>query len=167
MMACAVILGSPGRAADLVGAKTFLVQLYAHYPARNGARPFDPTGRSAASVFDPSFVTLLREDARLTPPGDVGAIDWDPICGCQDDEGMTVRIGAIRPVGPSQATALVDVRFPGTQPTHIGLDLIVDHGQWRIHDIRTKDVPSLRADLIQSNRTAAARRSRTFAHRHP
>ena len=158
MVACAVILGSPARAADLAGAKTFLAQLYAHYPARSGAKPFDPLGRSAASIFDPSFVALLREDARLTPAGDIGAIDWDPICGCQDDEGMKTRIGTIRPVGPSAATALVDVRFPGVAtPDRIELDLIVDHGQWRIRDVRTKDVPSLRADLIKSNRAAAAK----------
>jgi hypothetical protein len=157
-VACALVLASPLRAADLAGAKAFLAQLYAHYPAKSGARPFDPLGRQAASVFDPSFVALLREDARLTPPGDVGAIDWDPICGCQDDDGMKTQIGAIRPVGPSAATALVEVRFAGvTTSDRIALDLVVDRGQWRIHDIRTKDVPSLRADLIKSNRAAAAK----------
>jgi hypothetical protein len=161
VMACAVVLGSPARAADVAGARIFLTRLYARYPARSGARPFDPLGQSAAAVFDPSFVALLREDARLTPAGDVGAIDWDPICGCQDDEGMTARIGAIRPAGAAAATALVDVRFPGVKTAdRIELDLIVDRGQWRIHDIRTRDVPSLRADLIKSNRAAAARRHR-------
>ncbi len=79
-----------------------------------------------------SFVALLREDARLTPEGEIGAIDWDPICGCQDDTGMSVKISSIHSVGPSAAVALIEVRFFGIKPSaadRLELDLVAANGQ--------------------------------------
>ena len=160
VMACAVLAVSPAPAADLNGARAFLVQLYAHYPQRDAAPAFDPTGRSATSVFDPTMVALFREDARLTPPGDVGAIDGDPICDCQDDDGMSVKIGPIQPAGPSRATARVDIRFGKASPPdrrRLELDLVAVQAGWRVYDIHNADTPSLRAYLMRSIRLEKGR----------
>ena len=146
---------SPSHAADLNSARVFVTQLYSHYPQREGGPEFDPVGRSAGAVFDPNLVALIRKDARRTPPGDVGAIDGDPICDCQDDGGLSVTINAIRSTGPSHAAAFVDLRFGEASPpetSRLELDLVVVQGQWRVHDIRTKDTPSFRAYLIRSMR---------------
>jgi hypothetical protein len=153
--ACAVLAITPAHGADLNSARTFVAQLYSHYPQREGGPEFDPVGRSAGTVFDPALVALIRKDARRTPPGDVGAIDGDPICDCQDDGGLSVKIDAIRSTGPSQAAAFVDLRFGEASPPEtrrLELDLVVVQGRWRVHDIRTKDTPSLRAYLIRSTR---------------
>lgn len=162
IVACAILSSQPAHAADLSGpdlgaAKVFLVKLYSHYPQRRGASAFDPTGRGAPAVFDPAMIALFREDARLTPKGDEGAIDSDPICHCQDDDGMVSTVEAVTPAGPSKATAQVRLRFTAARPVEtvrLDMDLVVVNGQWRIHDIHAKDEPSLRAVIEDSNRLA-------------
>lgn len=157
MMVCAVLAASPAHGADLDSARAFLAHLYSHYPQREGAPAFDPTGRSAREVFDPALAALFRKDARLTPPGEVGAIDGDPVCDCQDDGGMDVKIEALHWVGPSRVTALVDIRFEDAaapETRRLELDLVAVGARWRVHDIRTKETPSLRAYLLRSIRSA-------------
>jgi hypothetical protein len=151
LAACIAVSGSRAFAADLNGAQVFIEKLYSHYP--RGMRTFDPLGPAAASIFDESFVSLLRENVRRTPKGYEGAIDWDPFCSCQDDDGMAVKIEPVRWFGPLAAKAFVQIQFAPTQPAteRIELDLIAMHGQWRVHDVRTKAVPSLRAVLIKAN----------------
>jgi len=145
---------SPAFCGDLASARAFVAQLYGYYPQRPHAPPFDPAGRQAALVFDPSMIALFRENDRLTPKGDVGALDGDPICACQDDSGLVARIGAARLTGPSHATVHVDLRFSNDKSS-ANLDLIDVGGHWRVYDVSTKDTPSLRAYMIQSNREAA------------
>ncbi len=159
VIACAALLASPARAAEPTGVRSFLVKLYAHYPHRRGAPVFDATGRSAPEVFDPALVTLIHDSSRLTPEGDAPPLDGDPICDCQDSEGLSARIGAIRATGQSAASARVDIIFAAVKPAelrHLDFDLVQSHGQWRVHDIHSKDMPSLRAFLIQANREAVA-----------
>lgn len=132
--------------------------LYSHYPqpAQASAKGsfFEPTGRSASLVFDAPMIALMRENDRLTPKGDVGAIDSDPICDCQDDSGLIAKVGEIVATGPDTATAAVDLRFSLASPPevrHLKFSLVTQAGQWRIHDIDDGDTPSLRAYLTQAN----------------
>jgi len=142
---------------DLAGARAFLERLYAHYPQPANSAEFDPTGRDASEVFDPAMVGLFRRNARLTPKGDEGDLDYDPICGCQDDASMRPLVGLVRLVGSSRATAFVSLRPPRNAADRLVLDLARDGEGWRIHDIHSKDTPSLRAFMVQANREAAAR----------
>ena len=150
---------SPARADEPAGARDFLTRLFAHYPHKAGAPPFEPAGRSAAGVFDPSMVALLREMDRVTPKGDAPALDGDPLCDCQDDQGMTVRIGPVYRAGPASAGAVVRIAFagaPSSDARQLKLNLVNLRGQWRVHDILSKDMPSLRAYLIKANAEAKA-----------
>ena len=150
----ALLISSPALGADLGAARAFVTALYSHYPAPKHGPEFDPTGRSAGAVFDPGMVAMLREDKRLTQPGDEGAIEADPLCACQDDSGLKAEIGDIHPVGPSHVSAAVTLRFLASRPpetVHVTIDLVDVQGQWRVHDISTKDLPSLRAYLAKSN----------------
>jgi len=153
LLVLAFMAGVPARAADLTSARRFLVSLYAHYP--QGARnAFDPTGADAATVFDPSTIALFAENNRLTPRGDVGAIDSDPICACQDDGGLQPRIGAIQLLSPNRASAVVVLTFAQASPPDVQrleLTLVTVGGQWRIFDIHSKDTPSFRAYLVKAN----------------
>ena len=158
-MAGVAILASPVLAAEPAGARTFLTKLYAHYPYRAGRPAFDALGRQAPQVFDPTLIALVRENERLTPKDEVGALNGDPICDCQDSEGMSARIGTIRTMGRSTAMARVDITFAVATPPdtrQLDLDLVQSRGQWRIRDIHSKDQPSLRAYLLHANREAAA-----------
>ena len=135
-------------------ARAFLDQVYSHYPTPAGRTPFDPLGGSAAQIFDPAMVGLLEEDRKLTAPGEVGAIDWDPLCQCQDDDGMRVEIGRVEISGPATANVHVELPFP-SNPTAVELALTRVAGEWRIHDVSSKDTPSLRDLLMQANRERA------------
>ena len=156
---CAALLATSASAAEPVGARTFLARLYSHYPHRAGTPAFDATGKSAPQVFDPSLATLIRDSDRLTPEGDAPPLDGDPICDCQDADGMRAKIGTIRATGPASATAQVEITFAAAKPPEVrrlAFDLVQSHGQWRVHDIHSKDMPSLRAFLAQANREAVA-----------
>jgi len=102
-------------------------------------------------------IALFHENARLTPKGDEGAIDSDPICDCQDDGGLRSKIGAVRPVADDTATADIDLTFTAASPPEtqrLKITLVTVHGQWRTYDIRSKDTPSFRASLVKVNTEA-------------
>lgn len=153
----AVMAAPAAQCADIAGARAFLVRLYAHYPERDKASAFDPIGKSAPQVFDAPMVALLRTSAAQTPKGDEGPVDWDPICSCQDDADMKSEIASLTASGPTTATAVIRLRFRD-EKEQLELALSAADGGWRIHDIKSKNVPSLRAYLIQANREAAKRR---------
>jgi hypothetical protein len=113
----------------------------------------DVFGKDMAKIFHPRLIALIKEDERLAQ-GEVGALDSDPICDCQDDTNLTFKIKTVSSAGPARATALVVRRSPNDQPEFedITLDLARANGHWRVWDVRTKDTPSLRTMLIKSNR---------------
>ena len=156
LLALALVAAAPARAADVSAARAFVQQLYAHYP-QPANTSFDPTGANAHAVFDPSMIALFRENARLTPKGDEGAIDSDPICDCQDVSGLRSRIGSVRLVSADTAIADVVLAFSEASPPDIDrvtLTLVTIHGQWRIYDIHTTNTPSFREYLIKANKDA-------------
>lgn len=119
-------------------AQAFLDDLYAHY--RNSA--FCPTcDGTAARVFDAPLTALIRQDEKLAD-GEVGALDGDPVCDCQDPGGMKAKVLSVASSGPSAAAAKVELRFPDG-PRQMTLDLVLTKDGWRIHDTHTKDAPSL------------------------
>jgi hypothetical protein len=136
-MMIALALAAGLASSDLQAARTFVQQLYAAY---HGDGP-DYLGRQRAQVFSPRMIALLRRDARLTPKGDVGALDGDPICDCQDFDirGVEVKVSS---TGEHKATA--DVRFQNFQARQaVRIDLVESAGKWRIDDIHSKSIPDL------------------------
>ena len=147
----------PATAASAAGARIFLQKIYSHYPTPPDRKGFIPTGPVARQVFDPGMVALLREDERLAD-GEVGAIDADPLCDCQDDSGLKITIEDVRLAGPASAKARVTLQFgapaaPATERLQISLAVVA--GQWRIHDIGSRATPSLRAYLLHENHANA------------
>lgn len=150
------ILGRAEAAAlDAVSARAFVAGLYTHYPSPANGPFFSPTDTNVSNVFDPGMVALFREDQRLAK-GEVGFVDADPLCQCQDDGGMKTKIVSVTMAGPTAANAVVDLLFEGSAPVVLTLRLVVVNGQWRIHDLSTKDEPSYRADFIKANKEHAA-----------
>jgi Protein of unknown function (DUF3828) len=124
----------------------FLRQLYAPY--EKGRAP-NPTGAMAASIFAPPLLALIRRDQALAH-GEVGTLDYDPICSCQDyDPLKSLSISVAAPVDNS-AQATVSFKS-GSDSVAVKYDLVRIGGNWRIADIATKDVPSLRELLVKGN----------------
>ena len=139
----AIVLAWPAIASaqDLASARRFVEGLYRAY---HGDGP-DYLGRGANKVFSDRILQLLRRDAALTPKGEVGALDGDPICDCQDFEISRVRID-VRPAANGAAQAVARFRNAGTATT-IRLDLIATPGGWRVDNVHSASTPDLAAYL--------------------
>ncbi len=135
----------------------FMQTLYGHYTTGFGKDDwnFSPLVEVAPAYFDPDMVALMKEDDRLNE-GEVGALDADPICGCQDTYPMKVTFT----VENASATDATIVAHVSDTKAHSEIDrrylLKSSGGRWRIHDIVASDYGSLRALFIKSNREAAA-----------
>jgi hypothetical protein len=154
--ACLASVASAAAAApDAASARTFVLKLYSHYPSKPNGKPFNPTGKHASEVFDPGLIAAFREDAKLAN-GEVGFIDEDPLCQCQDDSGLKPKLVSVTMTGPNAADAVVNLHYPNDKPVALTLHLVPVKGAWRIHDLSTGDVKSYRADLLKANKEAAA-----------
>jgi len=102
-------------------------------------------------VFDAAMVGLLREEQRLAG-GEVGALGADPLCECQDI-AFHPTVDEVAVTEPGKAQAVVTVSATNS----FVLDLVVENGAWRIHDIVSAAYPdqSLIRYLTEANREAA------------
>ena len=158
--ACLVAISTQALGATDPGPQGFLAGLYAHYPVAGKAHPFDPVGPRASQVFDAPLVALIRRDQR-SAKDEVGALDGDPLCDCQDDGGMTWKIAKLAPQGPDKAVAQVRLTFPETPRPRIDdltVALVKTPAGWRIHDISSRDTPSLRGLFLPADRRAPGRK---------
>jgi hypothetical protein len=128
-------------AQSLDQAKTFVRGIYAQYKSEHAP---DITGKSAAAIFSPPLLQLIRRDVNRTRPGYVGALDFDPLCSCQDAEGIRVIALDVQTTSPVSAMAVVTLHFPEPQEFRVRLSLNWYPQGWRIDDVSTKDVASLK-----------------------
>lgn len=134
--ACLAIVASPVAAApDAASARAFVEKLYSHYPSKPEGIHFNPTGKNASQVFDPGMVAAFRGDTRLAN-GEVGFIDEDPLCQCQDDGGLKPKVVSVTMTSPKAADAVVNLQYPGERLTLVLiLHLVPVNGAWRIYDL--------------------------------
>ena len=86
-------------------------------------------------VFDRSTAALISHERGATPPGEVGVLDFDPLCQCQDPGGMRARLVAIRKSG-DRADADVALHFSGSgDERRVRLVLVRERRAWRVHDV--------------------------------
>ncbi len=156
-LAFSLIAGAGARAAAPPSAEDFLRHLYAGYAIETGPNVPQPLGAQADSIFDAPLLGLIRRDQATTPQGEGGLMRVDPICDCQDWDGLRVQSIVVRPAGAGQADATVSFTNGGRDET-LDYQLVTDDGQWRIHDIAGKTLPSLRHYLETglAQRAAAA-----------
>ncbi|MFL5237582.1 MAG: DUF3828 domain-containing protein [Rhizomicrobium sp.] len=165
LFAMAVVASMPfaaafaaSNAADVVSARAFVRALYDHY---------EPNGSFAvlADEEEPRYfardtLSLLGENERLLK-GEVGDIDVDPVCVCQDSDGMKATIRNVTMTGKDGARADVDIGWSSDRHiTRVKMDLVHGSGGWRIRDISWDDghdkrLASFRAALIKENRALA------------
>ena len=147
-----LLLATIGNTQDLASARAFVQQLYSAY--EHPATPAGPDvlGKSATRIFSASLLQLIRRDQARTPRGDAPALDGDPICDCQDFDGLHLTALTVNSVDATHAAAQATLKFPGeTTPQVVRLTLLYTPQGWRIDDIATADTPSLRKFLQQSH----------------
>jgi hypothetical protein len=132
--------------------RAFVERLYAAYRSDT----WSPLSRPER-VFAPPLVAAIREERRLSPD-EVGFMDADPLCDCQDPSGMRSRIEAVSAPGPGTAIVRVTLRFGPADRRDLRLRLVRLASGWRIADISSADEPSLLADLKAWNRRKRAER---------
>lgn len=85
------------------------------------------------NVFSRRLQGLLDDDAKKTPKGDVGTIDWDVFVNGNNFEISKVNVALL---SESATKARVRARFDNMkQPQEITFDLVREAGVWRIDDV--------------------------------
>lgn len=126
--------------------KAFVERIYAGY----GEPDYNPLARPRR-IFAPPLVAAIREDSRLSRD-EIGYMDADPLCQCQDSAGLSPTIGQIERPDHTKATVQVLLGFDESDRRGIRLRLIRTAAGWRIADIATEEEPSLLEALHRSNR---------------
>jgi hypothetical protein len=151
VMACAMALSPVAMAGAADTPDGFVRHLYAGYAP--GKKPVAFDYPDAAQIVDKPLLKLLRRDDE-TSKGEVGALDYDPVCQCQDWGPFTLL--SVKIVSSTAASAVVDAtfrNFEGRNADHqtVRFDLVRTGDGWRIHDIHSRDAPSLVA-LFQAGK---------------
>jgi hypothetical protein len=133
LILAALLLGSPPAAAasgpDAASAKAFLQSIYQYYHKGGEGAPLEPTER----WFVPALSKAIKDDmAESEKTGDVGKIDADFFCDCQDFEELKPVIG---PVSITGGRATVSVSFVNGDPHTLKYTLGWTRYGWRVADI--------------------------------
>jgi hypothetical protein len=145
-----VVLPATGsmHAQTTVQAEAFVRHLYSEYTTPPKHNSPDFLGREMSLVFSPALTRIIRAELRKTPKGDVGKIDGDPICNCQDWEKLS--IAKLDITKTSDTTALANISIKNMDATSsLKLLLIWTPQGWRINDIWTADTPSYKKYLLE------------------
>ena len=154
LIAAAALGAGPAPAAGAGTPRAFMERLYAGYRNPN-FNPFDHPGR----VFAPRLIAAMNEDPRLAH-GEVGYVDGDPVCQCQDPSGMHAAIVGVTLRGRDQASVKVSIGWDhqagqaGDAPRPTRFDLVRTRAGWRIADVSSADEPSFLGAIEKSNREA-------------
>lgn len=164
LCAVAFLQAADSSAQDADSAKTFLVSVYQHY--QNDGAGIETVGPQAGLFFYSTLLALMRADEKAASP-DIGAIDADPVCACQDWDGIWDLQIDVHQQTPERAKA--GVSFALTAPKGRSSDalrkllvtLAAEDGAWRIYDI---------VDLTDPTHPFALRRALEqdiASHQHP
>lgn len=140
-----VMLAAASPAIAVEMPKAFVTALYKTYDNPDA----DPLGKSARKIFSPSLLALIRADK--APDGEVGKLDYDPICGCQDADGLKLLSVTVKPVSAASVHAISKFRIGATIRT-VDLTLIRTPIGWRVDDVNPDGTGSLRSYLGDGKR---------------
>lgn len=132
--------------------RAFVQRIYAGY-ARKNYNPLDrPDG-----IFAPELTAAIREDERLAK-GEVGYLDGDPLCDCQDYARLGATIRSMKLIGKANAVAAVHLTYGNGEARDLNLTLLRTASGWRVADVASPDEPSLLKALEKSNAEAKRRK---------
>jgi hypothetical protein len=139
----AVGLAVSASAQDIIGARSFVAQLYVK--ATND-RHF---GFASLKLLTPDLYELVQ---RGSQGGRTAGLDYDPICQCKDNDGLSAQILSVTGTA-NKAVAQVLLRFDADRivpPKRLTFVLTrAPLAGWKIADIQTARLPSLRTWLMR------------------
>lgn len=145
-LAASLVLVSilPAAAAADEAPEAFVRRVYARYGAGGPGVSLERPGGDA--FYAAGLLDALAKAQAKVPQGDIGPIDDDPICACQDYTALRVdRIAVGRPEGDR-----VEVRVAftdGGARSRVTLTLTRTPAGWRIADVGDRGIPSIMAVL--------------------
>jgi hypothetical protein len=126
--------------------RAFIERLYESYRQAD----FSPF-KHPEQVFAPGLLAAIAEDEKLAK-GEVGYLDGDPICQCQDAAGLKATVTRVTPVRAGKATVTVRIVLAGETPRPAQFSLLRTQAGWRIADISSAEEPSLLGALEATGR---------------
>jgi Protein of unknown function (DUF3828) len=126
------------------GAVAFVQSIYAGYRGADADKAF----YDRQNVFHRDLARLLADNRRILG-GEVGVVGADPLCDCQDGVPRLLRATVLGQTGPTMRVAVALTNMG--QRTNLTLSLRRDGAGWRIWDIGSREMPSLRAAVIKEN----------------
>ena len=142
-------------AQDAAAARSFLHSVYRNYS--KGGPGVDVTSLKARKILTSPLISLLHADQKAVGSGEVGALDGDPICGCQDWDGIFDLKISIRMRGPGSAKAAVSFALFAPQGganqdrRSLEISLLGQGGQWRIDNVVDRSDPKVLLDLREES----------------
>jgi len=104
---------------------------------------------SDAKTYTHSLISLFKQDQQRAGKGNIGKLDFDPLCSCQDPGGLKFSIVTLKPSPDKSMTAHIKLDGAPEGSVLLDLDLKWTRQGWRIDDTHSADVRSLRAFLTQ------------------
>ena len=144
-LAAALLLATalPALAAPPETPETFVRRVYALY--RTGG-PGVPTDRPGGTPFYTAALLDAFATEEKLAHGEVGAIDGDPICDCQDFGKVRVKTVAVTPGEADTVKARVDFTNFGSKQI-VTLTLSRTPAGWRIADVANSGMKSVMSVL--------------------
>lgn len=141
VMALSIVVGASAGPAMSDTGEQFVRALYAKYVPHGNPTAFDYP--DAGAIVDATMLRALQRDNKMAK-GEVGAIDSDPLCQCQDWERLKILSLHVAQTRPDASVA--QVTFTDSMDHRVDklkLELVRINGRWKIHDIGSKETPSL------------------------
>jgi hypothetical protein len=109
--------------------------LYQHYANNAPGVVFDASGPD--QIVSTRLMKEVAEDQKLTAEGDVGYLNYDPVCNCQDYDNLMLERVDIVTHDPQHVDAVVRFRpfSDGPETVTQTLVLVDENGRWLIDDI--------------------------------
>ncbi len=113
------------------GPEAFVRTIYAQYV--NGGPQGEPPAPGQDPMYSRIMNALIGTDFRAAK-GEVPTLNYDPVCGCQDQGEFVVTATAVAQAGPNAAEA--DVAFTNAgEAKNLKLKLVREGPNWKIDDI--------------------------------
>ena len=130
-------------------AEEFVRSLYARYPKKDGEVSIAFAEDLSRWFTRPLLPSLARDDRYAKRTRLIGGLDWDPLCDCQDDDGL--RLLSVRSENNTRNAAIVIARiwlpvtlgYGGQNEGEVRFALRHTAEGWRIADIGDAGRPSL------------------------
>ena len=110
-------------------------QIYQNYKSDATAPYFGETGERA--ITSARIQQALTLNDNLTLPGNIGWLDYDPVCDCQDFGDLVLESVAVTQTDTDHADAVVRFRTfdDDKEKTTQTLKMVAENGRWVIADV--------------------------------